>query len=197
MSVKNKYTFSQKIQLLHWLIRTKLICRKARLIRFPFDLRNGRYIDFGEQLTTGVGCRFEAYSCDESATLHFGKNVQINDYVHICSMKKVVIGDNVLMAGHVYISDNSHGSYKGDEKDTSPEIAPKDRDYPIQDVVIEDNVWLCEGVVVLPGVRIGKGSIIGANSVVSKSIPEYTIAVGQPAKQIKKYNFETQKWEKI
>ena len=64
-------------------------------------------------------------------------------------------------------------------------------------VVIEDNVWLCEFVSVLPGVTIGKGTIVGANSVVSKSLPPNVIAVGSPAKIVKKYNFTTQKWEKI
>lgn len=51
-------------------------------------------------------------------------------------------------------------------------------------IIIEDNVWLCEGVVVLSGVRIGKSSIIGANSVVTHDIPPYSIAVGIPAKVI-------------
>lgn len=53
------------------------------------------------------------------------------------------------------------------------------------DIIIEDNVWLCEGVVVLSGVRIGKNSIIGANAVVTKDIPANCIAVGIPAKVIK------------
>lgn len=197
MQIKNNYTFCQKLRLGWWLLRTKLICSKARLIRFPLDLRNAKYIDLGEGLTTGVGCRLEAYSPDGKPTLHFGRNVQINDYVHICAMQNVTIGDNVLMAGKIYISDNSHGSYKGDEDDCSPDVAPKDRNYPTKDVVIEDNVWLGEGVVVLPGVTIGRGSIIGANSVVTKSIETYTIAAGQPAKPIKMYNFTAKQWQRI
>lgn len=197
MEIKNRYTFCQKVKLAFWLLRTKLICKKARLIRFPIDLRNRKFIDLGEGLTTGVGCRLEAYSFNNKPTLHFGKNVQINDYVHICAMSNVAIGDNVLMAGRIYISDNSHGSYKGDHNDSNPQIAPTQRDYPTAEVIVEENVWIGAGVVVLPGVKIGKGSIIGANSVVSKSIEPYTIAVGQPAKVIKQYNLETKQWLKI
>ena len=52
-------------------------------------------------------------------------------------------------------------------------------------------------VSILPGVEIGKGLIIGANSVVTKSIPDYSIAAGNPAKVIKQYNFNTKRWEKI
>lgn len=197
MQIKNKYSFYQKVQLVFWLLRTKMLCRKARIIRFPFDIRGRRHIDLGKNLTTGKGCRIEALSCDGSVVIHFGSNVHINDYVHICAMQNVSIGNNVLMASHIYISDNSHGNYKGTTTDSSPETPPTLREYIISDVVIEDNVWLGEHVVVLPGVTIGHGSIIGANSVVSKNIPPHTIAVGQPATPTKKYNNETKQWEKI
>ena len=178
-------------------MRSKLIAPKARLIRFPFDLRGKRYIDFGLGLTTGVGCRIEAFSDDGQKTMKFGRNVQLNDYVHISSMKQVVIGDNVLIAGKVYISDNAHGYYGGTREDTSPDIIPIERKYDISSVIIEENTWIGENVVVLPNTVIGRGSVIGANSVVKGYIPPYSIAVGAIAKVIKKYNFETQKWEKI
>lgn len=197
MQVKNNYNILKKIQLSIWFIRTKLICRKARFIRFPIDIRGKKYINFGEQLTTGIGCRLEAFSSDGSKTLFFGKNVQINDYVHISSMKNVSIGNNVLMASKIYISDNSHGFYKGNEYDSSPEIAPINRPYFISEVIIKDNVWIGEGVTILPGVTIHTGTIIGANSTVSKSLPPFVIAIGAPAKPIKQFCFDTQKWEKI
>lgn len=196
MQIKNSYTITQKIELAWWLLRTKLLCSKARLIRRPFDLRGAKYIDLGESLTTGRGCRFEAFSENGEVKLRFGKNVQVNDYVHICAMNSVDIGDNVLMAGHIYISDNSHGSYKGDENDSSPKMAPAKRKYSTAPVKIGNNVWIGEHVIILPGVEIGDGSIVGANSVVSKDIPSYSIAVGAPARIVKQYNPQTQIWEK-
>ncbi|WP_324288498.1 DapH/DapD/GlmU-related protein [Pedobacter sp. SL55] len=147
--------------------------------------------------TTGVGCRIEAYPDDNQTTLFFGENFQMNDYVHITSMKKVHIGNNVLIASKVYISDCSHGSYAGNQDDSNPNSKPKDRPLYSKPVIIDDNVWIGEFVSILPGVTIGKGSIIGANSVVSKSLPENVIAVGSPAKAIKKFNFEIQQWVKI
>jgi lipopolysaccharide O-acetyltransferase len=197
MKIKNQYTAFQKIHLVYCQIKTKIVSPRARIIRFPFELRGKKYIDFGTNLTTGVGCRLEAFSENGEKTLSFGTNVQINDYVHICAMQQVSIGNNVLMASHIYISDNSHGSYKGNEFDSSPEITPIRRDYYSNPVIVEDNVFIGEGVVILPGVTLGKGCIIGANSVVSKNIAPYVIAVGAPAKQIKKFDFSTQKWEKI
>jgi lipopolysaccharide O-acetyltransferase len=112
-------------------------------------------------------------------------------------MESVTIGNNVLLASKIYISDCSHGSYCGDENDTHPNTIPKDRSLFAKPVLIEDNVWLGEFVSVLPGVSIGKGTIVGANSVVSKSLPDNVIAVGSPAKPIKKFNFQTSRWEKI
>ena len=103
----------------------------------------------------------------------------------------------MLIASKVFITDLEHGSYKGDEYDSVPDSIVKDRDLSSHDVIIEDNVWIGEMVSILPGVTIGKNSIIGSNSVVTKSIPENCIAVGNPAKIVKKYNYDTQKWERI
>jgi len=192
------YGFNGLFKLVYFKINTILFFPNSRLIRLPFILRGKRYIDFGHGLTTGFGCRFEAYfNLKSKKTLIFGENVQLNDHVHITAMNKVFIGDNVLMASKIYISDCSHGFYSGEEMDSSPEQHPIDRSYNISEVIIEDNVWLGEFVSVLPGVTIGKGAIIGSNSVVTKDIPANTIAVGSPAKVIKKYNFETKKWERI
>lgn len=198
-SIKNEYSLKDKIQLAWWLLKTKVQAPKARLLRYPLVVRGGRYIDYGQRLTTGVGCRIEAFRINDSMhkRIVFGTDVQINDYVHISSIDKVEIGDNVLMASHVYISDNSHGYYDGGHCDSSPQIPPKDRAYKISPVKIGDNVWLGEGVIVMPGVEIGCGCVIGAHSIVNKSIPSNCIAVGSPAKVVKKYSQQTGKWEKI
>lgn len=186
------------LKMFYFYLRTKLFFRKARLVRFPIDIRNKRNIDFGENLTTGVGCRIECFpnKVTSAKLLKFGKNVQINDYVHITAANSVEIGNNVLMASKIYISDCTHGSYIGDTNDSDPMTVPIERSISVKSIKIDDNVWLGEFVSVLPGVTIGKGTIVGANSVVSKSLPPYVIAVGSPAKPIKCYNFDTQKWEK-
>ncbi|MDR0234806.1 acetyltransferase [Acinetobacter sp.] len=186
------------LKMFYFYLRTKLFFRKARLVRFPIDIRNKRNIDFGENLTTGVGCRIECFpnKVTSAKLLKFGKNVQINDYVHITAANSVEIGNNVLMASKIYISDCTHGSYIGDTNDSDPMTVPIERPISVKSIKIDDNVWLGEFVSVLPGVTIGKGTIVGANSVVSKSLPPYVIAVGSPAKPIKCYNFDTQKWEK-
>lgn len=178
------------------LIYTKLYFPSAKIIRLPFDIRNKHNIIIGKNFTSGFGCRLESYSSN-TCSITIGENVQINDYVHITGLSSVKIGNGVLMASKIYISDCSHGSYGGDDNDSNPISSPASRPLFSKPVIIEDNVWLGEFVSVLPGVRIGKGTIVGANSVVSKSLPEFVIAVGTPAKPIKKYNFQNLRWEKI
>lgn len=197
MEILKRYSFLQLLSLIYCKIRTIFIFKNAKIIRFPIDIRGKKFIMVGKGFTTGVGCRIEAYPEYDQKVLFIGENFQMNDYVHITARESVKIGNNVLLASKIYISDCSHGSYSGDENDSQPESIPHDRPLFSKPVVIEDNVWLGEFVSVLPGVTIGKGSIIGANSVVSKNIPEYVIAVGSPAKPIKKFNFASNNWKKI
>lgn len=195
------YGLAGLIRLSFNLFRTKMFYPKARLIRFPFDIRNRHLIDLGIGLTTGIGCRIEVHpigSNQGDKCLKFGKNVEINDYVHIAASKSVIIGDNVLIAGKAFITDISHGCYSGNQNiQSTPFMIPNKRPLFAKPVIIERNVWIGESVSILPGVRIGEGVIVGANSVVSKSLPAFIIAVGNPAKAIKKFNFETKYWEII
>lgn len=192
-----KFDFIGLVKMIVSFIYTKIFFSKAKIIRLPFDVRNKKFILISEGFTTGFGCRLEAYPVNNEISLKFGTNVQMNDYVHITAMKNVTIGDNVLIASKVYISDCSHGSYAGDEDDSNPNSIPSSRPLIAKPVIIKSNVWLGEFVSVLPGVTIGVGTIVGANSVVSKNLPDYVIAVGSPAKPIKKFNFDSQRWEKI
>lgn len=180
-------------------MRTFFVVPSARIIRFPIDIRGKKFIDFGKKLTTGYNCRLEAYPIENntSKVLKIGDNVQINDFVHIAAAKNVEIGNNVLIASKIFISDICHGEYADIENMSDPNEHPNDRKLSAKPVIIHDDVWIGEMVSILPGVEIGKGSIIGANSVVTKSIPEYSIAAGNPAKVIKQYNFNKKQWKKI
>ena len=180
-------------------LRTFFVVPSARIVRFPIDIRGKKFMDFGRKLTTGYYCRLEAYPIgnNNSKVLKFGDNVQINDFVHIAAAKNVEIGNNVLIASKIFISDICHGEYADIENMSDPNEHPNDRKLSAKPVTIHDDVWIGQMVSILPGVEIGKGSIIGANSVVTKSIPEYSIAAGNPAKVIKQYNFNKKQWKKI
>lgn len=179
-------------------VRSKLISRSIRMIRFPIDIRGRKYIDFGKSLSIGKYCRLEVYRSSKinNPLLKFGERVQLNDFVHITTMQSVEIGNNVLMASHIYISDCQHGFYSG-QNASNPNEHPMERDYLIAPVRIEDDVWIGEHVSILPGVTIGKGTVIGANSVVTKSIPAYSIAVGSPAKVVKQWDNDNKTWKRV
>lgn len=115
-------------------------------------------------------------------TITIGDNVNIESDCHISAINQIIIGDNVLIASFVYISDHSHGEIIKEELN----IPPLNRTlYSKGPVIIEDNVWIGEKVTILPGVTIGENSIIGANSIVTKDIPANCVAAGIPAKVIK------------
>lgn len=127
----------------------------------------------------------------------FMGNFSASDFCHIGATNYVEIGKDVLFGSKVYVTDHNHGKYSGD-KQSSPDQPPILRLLTNdQKVVIGDNVWIGDNSIILPGVEIGKGSIIGANSVVTKSIPAYSIAVGIPAKVVKQYNFNLKEWIKV
>lgn len=197
-TLKRSYSISDIFELVYCLVRSKIIDKRIRLVRRPFVLRGRKFIDFGNNLTTGYWCRFEVFQTDaeDRVRLKFGDNIQVNDFVHICALDSVEIGDGCMFASHIYISDNSHGRYEGGENDSSPEIAPDHREYITAPVKIGKNCWLGEGVIVMPGVTIGDGCVIGAHSIVNTNIPAASIAIGSPAKVIKQFSFEEKRWVK-
>ena len=117
--------------------------------------------------------------------LIIGNGCNLGEYTHITAVNRIVIGDNLLTGRFVLITDNSHGSFKKDELSIHPSSRPITSK---GEVVVGNNVWLGDKVSILPGVHIGDGSVIGANSVVTHSIPPYSIAAGNPAKVLKTIN---------
>lgn len=188
------YSFADIIKTAYDLLVTKLFFPKARLVRRPVYIRGRKGIAYGEGFTTGHGCRLDAEN--GKITMRIGKNARIGDYVHINACQEVVIGDNVLIASKVFISDTSHGVYKG-EHPTSPYTNPSERELVCAPVHIGDNVWIGENVVILSGTKVGSGCIIGANALLSGGeYPDNCILVGAPARILKRYDDNTQQWVK-
>lgn len=187
-----RYGFLGSLRLIRDIFLSKFISSQVRLIRYPFYLRGKSFIEFGKGFTSGVGLRIDAFGQKPKQVI-FGSNVEVGDYVHIGALECVAIGDNVLMASKIYISDHDHGIYVGQNISPAQQIQ-SEKTLQISPVVIGNNVWLGENVCVLKGVQIGENSIIGASSVVTKSIPANSIAVGAPAKVVKQYSATLNEW---
>lgn len=170
---------------------TMLFYPKARIIRLPVYIRGKKGIQGGESLTTGVNLRIDIINSETtSPVLYIGKNVEFNDYVHMGVAEGISIGDNRLIASKVFISDHNHGSYEG-EIHSHPNEKPNARVLSSKKVTIGRNVWIGECVSILPGITIG------AMSLVSRDIPANSIAVGSPARVIKKFDETKSEWVSI
>lgn len=185
--MSNGYTLSELINTMYSFVITKLFYKGARLIRRPFYIRGKKALVYGSGFTTGRQCRFDLNSDDSN--LIFGNNCKIGDRVHFVCYGKMKIGNNCLLASNIFISDTSHGSYTG--KSEGPQISPDDRKLIVDKVTIGNNVWVGENVCILSGVNIGDGCIIGANSVVTKSIDKNCVVVGIPGRVIKTWDGES------
>jgi acetyltransferase-like isoleucine patch superfamily enzyme len=128
-------------------------------------------------------------TANSPAKLIIGDGCVIGNFNHIYATESIELGKNVLTADKVYISDNLH-SY---ENIHIPIL--KQQVKQISKVFIDDGAWIGENVCII-GANIGKNCVIGANSTVTKSIPDYCVAVGSPAYVIKRYCFETNQWKK-
>ena len=102
----------------------------------------------------------------------------------------VTIGNDTILAQNIVMSGLNHGY----EDITIP---PHNQKVTKHKITIEDEVWIGANVVVVAGVTIGKHCVIAAGSIVTKSIPPYSVVVGNPAKVIKQYNPQTKNWERV
>lgn len=144
----------------------------------------GGNISVGSNLRIFKNCILATHPNDiyPSPSLIIGDGCEIGEGTHITCANGITIGNNFLTGRRCTITDNSHGTSTIEDMKLPPlsrHITSKGK------VKIGNNVWLGDNVVVLPGVNIGDGAIVGASSVVSKDIPSYTIACGNPAKVLK------------
>jgi acetyltransferase-like isoleucine patch superfamily enzyme len=156
-----------------------IIRSRTRLDVFPFN-----------EFNLGLRSVIEDFS-----TINNGVgNVNIGDRTIIglgnTIIGPVTIGNDVMFAQNVVVSAMNHGY-----EDVN--IPPSKQKDIIKLISIEDEVWIGANCVITIGVTIGKHSIIGAGSVVTKDVPPYSIAVGNPAKVIKIYNSQTATWERV
>jgi len=193
------YGLVGSLTILLFLLNTLIFYWPAKLIRSPFFIRGRRFIEWDRGFVIGYNVRIDAFDIFnfQKTIINFGKNVQINDNVHIAGIRSINIGSNVLIASRVFITDHDHGNYSDTSIPQSlPEEFPASRALYSKPVKIGNNVWIGENVSILKGVCVGDGSIIGANSVVSKNVQRNSMVAGSPAKVIRKFNPKKQMWLK-
>ncbi len=127
---------------------------------------------------------------DHEPEVIIGKGSVLGNYNHIAAVRKVEFGENVLTSDRVYVSDNLH-----EYENVNVPIMHQPVKFK-SEVHIGNGSWIGENVCII-GARIGKNCVIGANAVVINDVPDYSVAVGSPAKVIRKFNIQTNKWETV
>ena len=169
---------------------------RPRFGRFGWRSRLGRCdlltgsgaIHIGGRVEIRKGARLEAVGPwdGRKPKLVIGEGTIIHLYFHCGAAESVTIGRDVLIAGRVYITDHDHVF---DDPEWPPRYSKRLESAP---VVIEDGAWLGEGCVILKGVRVGRRAVVGANAVVTKEVPPFTVVGGVPARIIRRIDVSSQ-----
>jgi len=180
-------------QILSYLYNPISLLRMKKVGRY-IDVRRGLRVNNPANISIGNHVRIDRLSrlsSYEGGKIMIEDGCYIGQFFSIMAGGDVVIMKNTLIASYVAVVSENHSM--------DPEAGVKYGNQPLikQDVVIGENCWIGEKTVILPGVTIGEWSIIGACSVVSKSVPPYSIVAGNPAKIIKKYDFNAKQWIKL
>lgn len=166
--IKYRNRFGPDIISTHWMLYIKPLKR----ILYKKIGKIGKNVDIRPYVTI-VGTQ----------NVEIGDNVVLRPFTSIYADndqgRKVIIGNNVLLAPNVYMIVNNHNYLDLD-------INISEQGYTYKDIIVEDGAWIGYGAVILPGVRVGRHSIVAAGAVVTKDVEEYSIVGGVPAKLIKK-----------
>lgn len=190
---------TEKIEEFYWLLKTQFyyrmfwghIGKRSKLIQ-PMRLKNVCHIEIGENVLINKFAFL--LTLQQSKTLVprlvIGDGCIIGHMNHITCIHEVQIGRNVLTADRVYISDHSHDFSSTTVPIMGQSVLSKGT------TKIGDGTWIGENVIVL-SCNIGKNCVIGSNSVVLRDVPDYSVAVGVPARVVRQFNPGSQTWEKV
>ena len=147
----------------------------------PIRLLGEGSIAIGSDVWVGPGSWLQSLSPEAGVALSIGDGTSIAGNVVISAARSIRLGRKVLVARGVYISDHIHRY-----DDTSRPILDQgiERMEPVE---IDDGAWLGENAVICPGVRVGRGAVVGANSVVTEDVPDFSLAVGAPARVVRRF----------
>lgn len=165
-------------------------CGGFPMARTPLEWYGLKRMSFGSRLQIGAGSWLAVLDPTEECRdpgLDVGSGTVLGNYNHIIAAGRVIIGENVLTADHVYISDNTH-----EYRDVDVPVMHQKVRF-LRETAIGDGSWIGENVCIF-GAKVGRHCVIGANSVVNRDIPDFSVAAGAPARVIRRYDPEKDCW---
>ncbi|MBN9662344.1 MAG: acyltransferase [Acidobacteria bacterium] len=156
---------------------------RRSVLQLPVRISGEDRVAVGSSVYVGSGCWIQCLPDGDSRSvaISLGNGVSIAGGCVISAVRSVTLEENVLLARNVYIADHMH-SYR----DKSLPVLAQGVER-VSPVLIKRGAWLGQNVVVCPGVTIGCGSVVGANSVVTQDVGDYSVAVGAPARVVKSF----------
>lgn len=177
---------------------------KNLMIELPRRIIHPGKMFFGDNVSLGPGSFLIAMTHYPSQSMqntensvpvqHFNPKISIGNRVtstadlQIAALSEIIIEDDVMFASNIHINDGVHGYENANIAYKYQKIGK------VAPITIKKGCWIGQNVMIMPGVTIGEFSIIGANSIVTESISEKCIAVGNPAKIIKRWEEKAQRW---
>lgn len=160
------------------------------VVYYPTMLKEPQEISIDDNVTICKEARLQVVKGKDGVTpsIKIGRGSYIGFRFTILAGGDVSLGENVLIASDVTIVSHDHGM------NPESDLPYMDQELISSPVKIGNNVWIGDKVVITSGVTIGDGAIVGASAVVTKDIPAYSIAVGNPARVIKEYDFGQHEW---
>jgi acetyltransferase-like isoleucine patch superfamily enzyme len=152
------------------------------VLQLPIRLSGERRMAIGSGVFVGAGSWLQVVGEEPGGVaLTIGDGSAIAGYCVLSATKEIRLGRDVALARNVYIADHTHAYDDPSRRITEQGLAN------VCPVEIADGAWLGQNVVVLPGVRIGRGSVVSANAVVTRDIPDFCLAVGAPARVVRRF----------
>lgn len=176
--------------LLNRMMKTRMMLRANNsVIEFPFYITHVSNLHVGSNAVINKNASFHL---GKNCHLYIGSGTRISEDFYVGGEDNYIyIGKNVTIAPRVYVAECDHRFEDVERPILGQGMVSKGA------VSIDDDCWIGIGAYILPNVKIGKHSVIGANTVVVHDVPPYTVAVGNPCRLVKKYNFERKEWEMI
>lgn len=177
-----------------WVLRAlvyKLRFKSVGMVSYigkPVFMSGTKRVTIGNRVRIYPGIRMETIQGGE---IVIRDNVSIGQNFHVIAEKEeLVIGENTTISANVYLSNTEH-------EYTKLGVHVLDQDRTVRHTFVGRNCFLGFGCVILPGTILGNQCIVGANAVVKGEFESYSVIAGNPARLVKKYDSNTDKWEKV
>ena len=154
------------------------------------NIKNLEKLKVGNNISIGYDIRINFFGNDDTKLI-------IGDNVYICHRVSFIVGDTIMVGKNTVVASDVCFVSENHRINLSESIPYQKQELIIEPIKVGENCWIGEKVIILPGVEIGDNVVIGAGSVVTKSIPDNSIAVGNPARIIKTYDFNTKEWKLV